>query len=129
MEHGGDRKGSALPYQAGYGSGIIVLSVYYTTFKFLNVIYQLHIKDLLPEVLIPLNISLRKMKDKQIEFERIIKERKNIINLIITKAFLDFSDKIKEDVELTQSFEEFLTMLVSCDLEEAAVILDEFLLH
>ena len=89
----------------------------------------MHIKDLLPEVLIPLNISLRKMKDKQIEFERIIKERKNIINLIITKAFLDFSDKIKEDVELTQSFEEFLTMLVSCDLEEAAVILDEFLLH
>lgn len=95
----------------------------------LSVIYQLHIKDLLPEVLIPLNISLRKMKDNQIEFERIIKERKDIINLIITKAFLNFSDKIKEDVELTQSFEGFLTMLVSCDLEEAAVILDEFLLH
>lgn len=95
----------------------------------LNVIYQLHIKDLLPEVLIPLNISLRKMKDKPIEFERIIKERKFTINLIITKAFLDYSDKIKADDELTQSFEDFLTMLVSCDLEEAGVILDEFMLH
>ena len=34
VEHGGDRKGSPLSHQTWYGSDIIVLSAYFTTFRF-----------------------------------------------------------------------------------------------
>ena len=95
----------------------------------LRVIDQMHIVELLPEVIIPLNRSLYKYKDSMSECERTIKENEIIINKIITKAFLDFADEIKFDKELTQAFEEFLGMLIEFDMEEAAVILDEFRVH
>ena len=91
--------------------------------NFLYVIDQMHIKDLLPEVLIPLNISLIKLKDSSLEYERCIKENEEIVNKIITKAFLDFNNEIK------LAFESFLNILVELDMEEAAVILDEFRVH
>ena len=97
--------------------------------NFLYVIDQMHIKDLLPEVLIPLNISLIKLKDSSLEYERCIKENEEIVNKIITKAFLDFNDEIKSDEEITLAFESFLNILVELDMEEAAVILDEFRVH
>ena len=95
----------------------------------LRVIDQMHIVELLPEVIIPLNRSWNKYKDSMSECERTIKENEIIINKIITKAFLDFADKIKFDKELTQAFEEFLGMLIEFYMEEAAVILDEFRVH
>lgn len=97
--------------------------------NFLYVIDQMHIKALLPEVLIPLNISLIKLKDSSLEYERCIKENEEIINEIITKAFLDFNDEIKSDEEITLAFESFLNILVELNMEEAAVILDEFRVH
>ena len=97
--------------------------------NFLYVIDQMHIKALLPEVLIPLNISLIKLKDSSLEYERCIKENERIINKIITKAFLDFNDEIKSDEEITLAFESFLNILVELNMEEAAVILDEFRVH
>lgn len=97
--------------------------------NFLYVIDQMYIKALLPEVLIPLNISLIKLKDSSLEYERCIKENEGIINKIITKAFLDFNDEIKSDEEITLAFESFLNILVELDMEEAAVILDEFRVH
>lgn len=96
---------------------------------FIGVIDQMHIKALLPEVLIPLNMSLQQLKENLPHYEKIVKEREDIINKIITKAFLDFNDEIKADKELTQVFESFLSMLVELDMEEAAVILDEFRIH
>lgn len=95
----------------------------------LYVIYQLHIKDLLPEVVVPLNISLKKLKRNLPRYDRKIKENEIIINEIITKLLLDFNDKIKSDKELTLAFEELLELLVEMDMEEAAVILDEFRVH
>lgn len=97
--------------------------------NFLYVIDQMYIKALLPEVLIPLNISLIKLKDSSLEYERCIKENEEIVNKIITKAFLDFNDEIKSDEEITLAFESFLNILVELDMEEAAVILDEFRVH
>ena len=97
--------------------------------NFLYVIDQMHIKDLLPEVLIPLNISLIKLKDSSLEYERCIKENEEIVNKIITKAFLDFNNEIKSDEEITLAFESFLNILVELNMEEAAVILDEFRVH
>ena len=95
----------------------------------LHVIDQMHINALLPEVLIPLNKSLYKLKKDFQKCERIVKENEVIVNKIITKAFLDYTDAIKSDNELTLNFEEFLCMLVEFDMEEAAVILDEFRVH
>lgn len=95
----------------------------------LYVIDQMHIKALLPEVLIPLNTSLQKLKDNRPQCEKKVKENENIINKIITKAFLDFNDEIKSDKELIQAFEGFLNLLVEFEMEEAAVILDEFRVH
>lgn len=97
--------------------------------NFLYVIDQMYIKALLPEVLIPLNISLIKLKDSSLEYERCIKENEEIVNKIITKAFLDFNDEIKSDEEITLAFESFLNILVELDMEEVAVILDEFRVH
>ena len=48
---------------------------------------------------------------------------------MITKAFLDFSDKIKQDDDLTKAFEEILEILVELSYEEAATIIDEFRVH
>lgn len=95
----------------------------------LHVIDQMHINALLPEVLIPLNKSLYKLKKDFQKCERIVKENEVIVNKIITKSFLDYTDAIKSDNELTLNFEEFLSMLVEFDMEEAAVILDEFRVH
>lgn len=95
----------------------------------LHVIDQMHINALLPEVLIPLNKSLYKLKKDFQKCERVVKENEIIINKIITKAFLDYTDTIKADNELTLAFEEFLSMLVEFDMEEAAVIFDEFRVH
>ena len=97
--------------------------------NFLYVIDQMHVKALLPEVLISLNTSLQNLKDNLPQYKKIVKENESIINKIITKAFLDFNDDVKSDKELTQAFENFLIMLVELDMEEAAVILDEFRLH
>jgi hypothetical protein len=62
-------------------------------------------------------------------FAEIVKEQKVIVLMIITKTFLDFSDKIKQDDDLTKAFEEILEMLVEISYEEAATILDEFRVH
>lgn len=95
----------------------------------LYVIDQMHIAELLPEVILPLNESLSKYKDNLIKCERTVRENEVIINKIITKAFLDYNDDIKLDNELTKAFEEFLEALVEFNMEEAAVILDEFRVH
>ena len=97
--------------------------------NFLNVIDQMHIKSLLPEVLISLNISLGQLKNNLLQCAKLVKENENVINKIITKAFLDFSDEIKSDKELIQAFESLLILLVELNMEEAAVILDEFRVH
>lgn len=48
---------------------------------------------------------------------------------MITKAYLDFSNEIKQDEDLTKAFEEILEMLTEINYEEAATILDEFIVH
>ena len=79
--------------------------------------------------MIPLNISLQKLKANLLYCEKQVQETETIINKIITKAFLDFNDEIKSDNDLTTAFENFLKLLVELNMEEAAVILDEFRIH
>lgn len=95
----------------------------------LYVIDQMHITELLPEVIIPINESFQKCKHDFSKCEKVIINSELVINKIITKAFLDFNDDIKADKELMKAFEEFLEMLIEFNIEEAAVILDEFRVH
>lgn len=65
----------------------------------------------------------------QKELKQQVNAVESILNMIITKAFLVFSDKIKNDTELMTAYEGILEVLVSLSIEEAAVILDEFRTH
>ena len=97
----------------------------------IDVIFKLHINDLLPEVL----ISVQNAFQNCIEYYgedtlcRIVQEKSSLILLMITKAFLDFNEKIKEDVKLIESYEWILSKLREIGYAEAAVILDEFRIH
>lgn len=101
--------------------------------EMLDTIYKLHLDKLLPEILLSVRDAfknaLQTNKSRIDAFTEIIIEKKVIVLIIITKAFLDFSDKIKQDDDLTKAFEEILQMLVEINYEEAATILDEFRVH
>lgn len=98
--------------------------------ELINIIYQLHITDLLPEILIPIHESIKKLEaSNRKELKQQVNAVKSTLNMIITKAFLVFSDKIKGDAELMTAYEGILEVLVSLRIEEAAVILDEFRIH
>ncbi|MDE6029317.1 MAG: SMEK domain-containing protein [Clostridiales bacterium] len=97
----------------------------------IDVVFKLHIKDLLPEVLISVQNAFQTCIDNYGEdtFSRIVQEKSTLILLIITRAFLDFNKKIKEDTKLTNSYEWILSKLRDMGYAEAAVILDEFRIH
>lgn len=40
-----------------------------------------------------------------------------------------YSDKIKQDQELIEAYEDILEILINLNYEQAAVILDEFRIH
>ena len=52
-----------------------------------------------------------------------------LMERLILVAFLQFSDKIKQEKEYCDAFESILTNLISIGNEKAAVILDEFRVH
>lgn len=98
--------------------------------ELINIIYQLHITELLPEILIPIHGSIKNLEaGNRKELKQQVNAVKSTLNMIITKAFLGYSDKIKGDAELMTAFEGILVVLVSLRIEEAAVILDEFRIH
>lgn len=101
--------------------------------EMLNTIYKLHLDKLLPEILLSVRDAFknapRTNKSSSDVFAEIVRKEKEIVLIMITKAFLDYSDKIKQDDDLTKAFEEILEMLVEISYEEAATILDEFRVH
>ncbi|MDD4390954.1 MAG: hypothetical protein PHW03_09215 [Eubacteriales bacterium] len=101
--------------------------------EMLNTIYKLHLDKLLPEILLSVRDAFKNVprtnKSRSDMFAEIVRKQKEIVIILITKAFLDFSDKIKQDDDLTKAFEEILEMLVEISYEEAATIIDEFRVH
>lgn len=101
--------------------------------EMLSTIYKLHLDKLLPEILLSVRVAFKNTprtdKLSSDVFAEIIRKQKVIVLTMITKAFLDFSDQIKQDDDLTKAFEEILEMLVEISYEEAATILDEFRVH
>ncbi|WP_341876539.1 SMEK domain-containing protein [Defluviitalea saccharophila] len=101
--------------------------------EMLNTIYKLHLDKLLPEILLSVRDAFKNVlqtsKSRFDVFAEIVMREKTIVLIMITKAFLDFSDKIKQDDDLTKAFEEILEILVELSYEEAATIIDEFRVH
>lgn len=101
----------------------------YHVVKLLETIYQLHIDELLPEILVSIRNSFRDAKTESTKFTRDIREQKNIVNMIILKSFVRCSDMIKQDQGLITAYQDILEILIDLNYEEAAVILDEFRVH
>lgn len=101
--------------------------------EMLETIYKLRLDELLPEILLSVRDAFKNIvptnKFYSETFEGIVKEKKRIVLSLITKAYLNFSNIIKDDYDLTESFEEILEMLIEINYEEAATILDEFRVH
>lgn len=93
----------------------------------MRTIYLLKIDELLPEILISLEEILKFNKESlERNFEG---DTKIIIDNIITKAFMDFSDSIKMDSDLIYAYENTLKILIEFSYEKAGVLLDEFRIH
>ena len=93
----------------------------------MRTIYLLKIDELLPEILIAVEEILDFNKDN---FEEIFNgDTKIILDRIITKSFIDFSDEIKGDDDLIEAYEKILKILIELNYEKAGVLLDEFRIH
>ena len=93
----------------------------------MRTIYLLKIDELLPEVMVAVKEILDYNKDNlKNKFDG---DTKIIIDRIITKAFVDFSDEIKSDDDLIDAYERVLKILIELNYEKAGVLLDEFRIH
>ena len=96
----------------------------------LTTIYELHISELLPEVLPAVNHSFQKAKEQCPGFVSIvIRQNRSRINEIITTAYVEKDDQIKQSRQLSEAFESLLELLVEYKNEIGSVILDEFRIH
>ena len=97
----------------------------------IDVIFKLHENKLLPEVLISIKNAFEEcIKYFGIDiFINIIREKSTWILSIIMEVFLEFNEKIKEDIKLIDSYEWILSKLRDIGYAEAAVVLDEFRIH
>ncbi|MDD3363283.1 MAG: hypothetical protein PHW34_16620 [Hespellia sp.] len=97
---------------------------------FLYTLYQMHIRELLPEILLSVEkvFTNSKTEDKNL-FSTVISKQQWIVNIIILDAYLYNSDRIKEDEELSNAYIHILELMIELNNEKAAVLLDEFLIH
>ena len=96
---------------------------------FMNTVYKMNLNKLLPHIL-PSVSSVIESVVKESSCEKTCLNKVDfIINQLITISFLNFSDGIKQDSELTEAFENILQILISLSIPNAAVMLDEFRIH
>ena len=119
------------------------LNTYFSKYGYIHLeslfeaLRRFHLKNLLPELLISINASFEKAlkKGKNYRnrygksFDDIIFEHSDFINATISISFFDYRKDIKEDTELTNAFVGVLKALIDLRYEQAAVFLDEFLIH
>ena len=96
----------------------------------MQTIYQLRIEELLPEILLAVSkvFNDAAMVNEKM-FRKEVLEVQWIVDYLILKAFIDKSDEIKADLELTNAFESVLLSMIELNDSKAAVILDEFRIH
>ena len=96
----------------------------------LYTVYLLNISELLPEILISISSCFKKaLRENREQFAKEIIDLQAIVDMIILKSFVFFSDEIKKDVKLTNAYETTLLSLTEIGNEKAAVLLDEFRIH
>ncbi len=96
----------------------------------LHTVYLLNIDELLPEILLSISSCFEKaISNNKEHFAKEIKDSQVIVDMIMLKSFIFFSDKIKKDVKLTDAYENLLLSLTEIRNEKAAVLLDEFRIH
>lgn len=94
--------------------------------ELLSTLYAMNVEKLLPEIIVSLNIALK----KHIELTQALPNKNNeIILFIATRIFLDYEKEVKDKYELKESFEGILQTLREFGYAEAAVMLDEFRIH
>ncbi len=93
----------------------------------MNLIYHYHIADLLPDVLIPIHKSLLALISGK--NPSVVLSVDSLLNLVFTKAVVDFNNHIKQDDQLSQALEGSLELLDSVGIKFASVLLDEFRVH
>ena len=92
----------------------------------IHAIFQMKISELLPEVL-PV---ICKTVESIITGKKFLDEGdKTILQVIILKSLLYFSDDIRASDEYHNAYEKLLNILIDCGDERAAVILDEYRTH
>lgn len=96
----------------------------------LRTVYMLNIDELLPDILIGLSecfdATISHGKEK---FFKDVQDEQTIVDMIILKAFVNYSDEIKKDEKLINAYENILSSLTEIGNEKAAVLLDEFRIH
>lgn len=94
-------------------------------------VYQFHIAELLPEILLSVRDCLSYNAENTEKLADIIHDEDVmfVINRIMLTAFLNFSEDIKAIEELTKAYEDILEILICLNYENAAVLLDEFRVH
>ncbi len=90
-------------------------------------LHNLNVEELLPEILDAINISLKEIMGTSLSDR--LKDVMPIVNMIVSTAFVEHSDEIKKDGNLTDAYEGILETLVEIGNEQAAWLLDEFRLH
>lgn len=96
---------------------------------FMNTIYKMKFDKLLPHILSSVSSVIESVIRETSNKKTSLNKVEFIINQLITISFLNFSDEIKQDSELTEAFENILQNLISLSIPHAAVILDEFRTH
>ncbi len=96
---------------------------------FIYTLYKMHYRDLLPHVLPSVSATLQAYTREDLFDKDNFKEVEKLIDNFAVVAFLNYHDEIKQDEELSTSYENMLETLVDLRFENAAVLLDEFRIH
>ena len=95
---------------------------------FMLTIYKMKFEKLLPYILPAVADTIAEFTANFFNSSH-LEDTRWILNYLILLAYLKFSDKIKQDDELTTAYEKILETLISLRFENAAVLLDEFRVH
>ena len=99
----------------------------YNLDEMFQTIQMLHLKELLPEILPSVSKCLN---SAQQEKDPCLYDSLNFVNhvtrTLVTEAYNNHSDALKQDFKLTESYEQILDVMIECGNEYAAVLQDEF---
>ncbi len=98
--------------------------------EMMRALFNLKYSELLPEILISINVSFKKYIEENILNNNMSNNTFAIINEIVFYSFAEFEKEIKRDFDLIEAFENILLILIEKYQDsKAAILLDEFRIH